>query len=195
MSIIFQNFDAIINDFDLNLDSSLDYGPHSFIIYYKKDTSKYYIKSYRDKQHTGQVHIKIDPQNDLFLLKKEIVLLSETYFQITPHSDGKIEIQNLGFSNKDSESTKFVYDYTETRQITIGRDSKCVMPYPTDKSFSKVQATISYDTDRRQWKLKDGSADKASTNGCWIYATHSYEILDGAIFQFGSSRFRITVTK
>jgi hypothetical protein len=141
------------------------------------------------------VHIKIDSINDLYLAKKEIVLLSETYFQMTPHSDGKIEIQNLGFSNKDSESTKFTFDYTETKIITIGRDSKCTMPYPSDKSFSKVQASLSFDSDKRQWKLKDGNVDKPSTNGCWIYATHSYEVLDNTIFQFGSSRFKISLCK
>jgi hypothetical protein len=68
------------------------------------------------------------------------------------------------------------------------------MAYPGDKSFSKIQATLIYDSEKKIWKLKDG-ADKPSTNGCWVYATHSFEIVDSSIFQFGNSKFRLTMVK
>ncbi len=189
-----KNKKEIINDFDLNLEGG-EHGPHSFIIYYRKDVNKFFLKCYRDKIHTGQIHIKIDSNTEYVINKKEIVLLSETYFQLTPHSDGRLEIQNLGSSNKDDNSSKTIFDPSEYSSVSIGRDKKCTMPYPNDKSFSKVQTTLKFDSSKNLWKLKDGTADKPSTNGCWIYATHSFEITDLTIFQFGNSKFRITVVK
>jgi len=61
--------------------------------------------------------------------------------------------------------------------------------------IAKVQATISYDSENKTWKLKDGSIEKPSTNGCWIYAIHSFEIHDNTIFQLGNSRFKIVYCK
>ncbi len=187
--------DAPINDYDLAFDNS-NQAPHSFIIYYKKDVNKFYLKSYRDKLFTGQIHIKVDPKLEYTISKKEIVLLSENYFQITPAPSGLIEIQNLGASNvRENDTGKFTYDPDEIKNITIGRDKKCTISYSGDKSFSKVQASISYDSENKNWKLKDGSIEKPSTNGCWIYAIHSFEIHDNTIFQLGNSRFKVMYCK
>ena len=49
----------------------------------------------------------------------------------------------------------------------MGRDSKCTIPFPGDKSFSKTQLTIKYDNTLKTWILKDGFEDKPSTNGTW----------------------------
>ncbi len=113
---------------------------------------------------------------------------------MTPLQEGGLEIQNLGTSNKESEGPiRYSFDKHEYKTVTVGRDSKCSISYPNDKSFSKVQATFIQDSENKIWKLKDGTSDKTSTNGSWVYATHSYEVVDKTVFQFGNSRMRISV--
>ncbi len=187
--------DSLVNDYDLAFENGVGQGPHSFIIYFKRDVNKFFLKSYRDKLFTGQIHIKVDPKADFIIYKKEIFLLSESYFQITPIQSGLIEIQNLGGNIKENDSGKYTYDPEDTRSITIGRDKKCTMAFSWDKSFSKIQTTISYDYENKVWKLRDGNGDKPSTNGCWVYAIHSFEIQDNTVFQLGNSRFRLTYCK
>jgi hypothetical protein len=166
------------------------------MIFYRKDTNKYYLKSYRDKTHKGNIHIKIDSNTEFSIIKKEILFLSETYFQITPLENNQIEVQNLGKFNNDNEALKYVFDTNEYKFVTIGRDSNCSLSYPDDKSFSKIQATLNYDHDKKCWKIRDGSINKPSTNGCWIYATHSYEIYDNFLFSvIGNAYLKITICK
>jgi hypothetical protein len=49
----------------------------------------------------------------------------------------------------------------------MGRDSKCNINFPGDKSFSKTQLSIKYDSLSKSWILKDGIDNKPSTNGTW----------------------------
>lgn len=144
------------------------------------------------------MHIKLRSEYFLPLLKKEIILLDELYFQLIPHSDGKLEMINLGMARvsenkKEAEiCNKYIFEKNEYKTVTIGRDPKCTVSFPGDKSFSKIHTTIEYDIDKSYWKIKDGS-DKPSTNGTWLFANHSFEIIDSTIFQFGTSHFLINV--
>lgn len=86
--------------------------------------------------------------------------------------------------------------------ITVGRDSKCNIPFVGDKAFSKIQTTFIFDKEMNAWKIKDGCREKASTNGTWyflififnyrIFAAHSYEISDKTIFRVGNSKLLIS---
>jgi hypothetical protein len=49
----------------------------------------------------------------------------------------------------------------------MGRDNKCAISFPGDKSFSKIQLTIKYNNLTKTWILIDGIDDKPSTNGTW----------------------------
>lgn len=52
-------------------------------------------------------------------------------------------------------------------KFTIGRDAKCNISFPGNKSYSKVHSTIFYDEDINSWKIIDGNLEKNSTNGVW----------------------------
>jgi hypothetical protein len=137
---------------------------HTFIIYYRKDLNKYYIRTYkeRDSQSNQIVLIKLD--NSHQIKKKAIVKIADMYFQIFT-SNQSIDIVKLEAKSKekDPEEKKMTFT-TEDSPITIGRNKKCKIPYPDEKSFSRVQTTIHYVNNR--WEIKDG-AEKPSTNGTW----------------------------
>jgi hypothetical protein len=150
------------------------------------------------------MHIRICTNNPYPVTTKEVILLNDYYFQLNPYSDGKLEMSDVGFAsnadkkrtdnnNNNTNNSKYLFDSNENDCVTIGRETKCTISFPNDKSFSKVHTTISYIPNKNYWLLKDGDNDKPSTNGTWIYASHSYEINDNTIFQFGNSNFIIKI--
>lgn len=74
-----------------------------FIIYYKKETSKYYLRCYRDKNNPGLSLILIKLDNVYILKKKEILAVGDLYFQLQAFQD-RIEIVKL--ASKASPDTK-----------------------------------------------------------------------------------------
>jgi hypothetical protein len=86
-----------MNDFDLNIDypSSSSY---IFIIYYKKEDNKYYLRTFKDKQISGQWLLMIKLDKEYQLIKKEIISISDYFFQIITNQD-KIEIKRLAMKN------------------------------------------------------------------------------------------------
>jgi hypothetical protein len=144
------------------------------------------------------MHIRINNTNPIPVIKKEIILLNDIYFQLVPYPDGKLEMFNLGQASaqdkrKEGEViTKYSFEKTD-KQITIGRDSRCTVAFTNDKSFSKINSILIYDSDKNTWTLKDGDGERSSTNGTWLYASHSYEIHDNTQFIFGTSTFLIKI--
>ena len=86
-------------------------------------------------------YLRIDNLIATPIVKKEIILLNDLYFQLVPHNDGKLEMFNLGQASqpdkkKDSEnSTKYTFEKND-KLLTIGRDPKCTVPFTNDKFFS-----------------------------------------------------------
>ncbi len=102
--------------------------------------------------------------NIKYLNRKEILSISDYFFQLTP-SPEKLEIHKLASKNaQNSEKYSF---YNSQEMITLGRDSKCNISFVGDKAFSKVQTTFIYDKEMNSWKIKDGTKEKNSTNGTW----------------------------
>jgi hypothetical protein len=95
--------------------------------------------------------------------------------------------------NKDMNAVKkYSFESSEYKSVTIGRDNKCTLCFP-DKGFSKIQTTLLYDSEKKYWKIRDGSIEKSSTNGTWVYAIHSYEIVDNTILEIFNSKLRVSI--
>lgn len=124
---------------------------------------------------------------------------NDFFFLVNPLPEGKLEIHNLGSQNdKNTENkavVKYSFDMKANKQVTIGRDETCSISFPRDRSFSRVHTSFIYDITSNCWKIKDGAYEKSSTNGTWIYATHSYEINDNMTIKIENSKFKITLHK
>ena len=96
--------DVIINDYIINLDNqgNPDPLPHTFIIYYRKENNKYYIRNYKEKELVNNQIVLIKLENFQFIRKKSIIRFAETYFQIFTNKD-QIEIEKLDSNSKDKE--------------------------------------------------------------------------------------------
>jgi hypothetical protein len=86
-----------MNDYDLNIDFSSS-SSYIFIIYYKKDDNKYFLRTFKDKQIPGQWLLMIKLDREYPLVKKEIISISDYFFQIITNQD-KIEIKKLAIKN------------------------------------------------------------------------------------------------
>ena len=75
---------------------------HNFIIFYKKETSKFYLKSYRERESSKVSLVLIKIQDKFILRKKHIIKIGDSYFQIWPIND-KIHINRLESKNLENK--------------------------------------------------------------------------------------------
>ena len=182
------NNDMFIPDFELNIsnnNNNFSY-PYIFSIYYKIEDKNYYIRSYSGKGSDNKIlFIKLRNKNKYVIKQKEIISAGSIIFQITPINDNEIEIINL--TNK---KYRKIFDGNKQKLVTIGRHKECDFSFPKDKSFSRYQTCFEYDEDKKEWTVIDGK-DKDSTNGTWIFGTHSFLIKDEMFIEVLNSKIRI----
>ena len=92
------------------------------------------------------------------------------------------KVEELGINRK--------FYPNETKEVTIGRDKNCNFAFPKDKSFSRHQTTFSYDDNNKEWTILDGMKDKASTNGTWVFGTHSFIVKNQMIVEILNSKLK-----
>ena len=182
------NNDMFIPDFELNIsnnNNNFSY-PYIFSIYYKIEDKNYYIRSYSGKGSDNKIlFIKLRNKNKYVIKQKEIISAGSIIFQITPINDNEIEIINL--TNK---KYRKIFDGNKQKLVTIGRHKECDFSFPKDKSFSRYQTCFEYDEDKKEWNVIDGK-DKDSTNGTWIFGTHSFLIKDEMFIEVLNSKIKI----
>ena len=185
------NNDMFIPDFELNISSN--YGsnnnfsyPYIFSIYYKIEDKNYYIRSYSGKGSDNKIlFIKLRNKNKYKIKQKEIISAGSIIFQIHPINDNELEIINL--TNKKYHK---IFDGNKQKLVTIGRHKECDFSFPKDKSFSRYQTCFEYDENKKEWSIIDGK-DKDSTNGTWIFGTHSFLIKDEMFIEVLNSKIKI----
>ena len=70
----------------------------------------------------------------------------------------------------------------EEQELVIGRSPNCDIRVD-DELLSKVQATIHFDQNIKEWVLEDGFMGKRSTNGTWLYLNEEIPIMSGMLFK------------
>ena len=180
--------DMFIPDLELNLsnDNNFTY-PYIFSIYYKMEDKSYYIRSYSGKGSDNKIlFIKLRNKNKYPLKQKEIISAGSVIFQVNPIINGnELELINLTYK-KNSK----IFDGNKQKLVTIGRHKECDFSFPRDKSFSRYQTSFEYDENKKEWSIIDGK-DKDSTNGTWIFGTHSFLIKDEMTIEVLNSKIII----
>ena len=177
-------------DFELNYEEDLKY-PYIFAVYYLRESKNYCLRAYSGRESDNRLlYVKLDNVFSLPLKQKEIISAGNVIFEITPIENNKIEVCNLTQIN-----SKKIFDPNNIKEITIGRDKKCTFSFPKDKSFSRCQTTISFDDNKKEWIIIDGSKTKSSTNGTWVFGTHSFPIVDQLTIEILTSKIIFTVRR
>ena len=175
------------HDFEINYEENLNY-PYIFTIYYQREFKNYSLRAFSGKESDNRIlYVKLNNNYSLPLKQKEIFSARNIVFQVTPIENNKIEVLNLSKKNEEEEQKKIFYP-NEIKEISIGRDKKCDFSFPKDKSFSRIQTTFLFDDDKKEWIIIDGSKTKSSTNGTWIFGTHSFEIKDQLMVEILNSK-------
>ena len=186
--------DKIINDFELNYTNDLPY-PYVFAIYYKKEEKSYYIRAYSGRGSDNKIlFIKLTNDNKLALKQKELISAGSIIFQVNPIGNNNLEIINLS-SKKRSPNYKQTFDGSNKKVVTIGRHKECDFFFPKDKSFSRYQTSFEFDENKKEWYIIDGKDNKGSTNGTWIFGTHSFLIKNEMIVEILNSKIKIKEIK
>ena len=187
------NNDLFIPDYELNNSKFLLY-PYIFAIYYKKEDKSYYIRAYSGKGSDNKIlFIKLCNDNKYIIKQKEIISAGNIIFQVSLIENDYLEIINL--THKRSNNNKQIFPGIHNKIVTIGRHKDCDFFFPKDKSFSRYQTTFQYDDNKKEWSVIDGKDNKGSTNGTWIFGTHSFLIKNEMIVEILNSKIKITEIK
>jgi len=181
-------------DFELNYEEKLNY-PYIFAIYFNRENKTFNIRAYSGKGSDNRIlFIKLTGNINLPLKQKEIISAGNVIFQITPIEDNKLEIVNVSRKELNPEP-KQIFDPSTIKEVTIGREKNCNFAFPKDKSFSRKQTTFEYNEDNKEWVIIDGTKNKPSTNGTWIFGTHSFEIKDEMTVEILTSKVKFNFEK
>ena len=179
--------DMFIPDFELNILNNNNFNyPYIFTIYYKLEDKSYYIRAYSGKGSDNKIlFIKLRNKDKYIIKQKEIISAGSIIFQVTPINESGLEIINLTFRRNNK-----IFDGNKQKFVTIGRHKECDFSFPKDKSFSRYQTSFEYDDNKKEWSIIDGK-DKDSTNGTWIFGTHSFLIKNEMIVEILNSKIKI----
>jgi len=178
-------------DFVLNLKNKYPY-PFIFMIYYEKESKSFFIRPYSSANNDNRIlYIKLTNGCNLPLKQKEIISAGNIIFQVSPLENNNLEIVNLSKQNL-SMIPKQTFDASSKKEATIGRNKDCDFPFPNNKSFSRIQTTFEFDEENQNWVIIDGSKAKSSTNGTWVFCTHSFPIKDKMVIEVLNYRIQIS---
>lgn len=163
-----------------------------------------------ENQGMGKQHlmIRFSPSNSKYLLSDlEVgtgtfvkiafeIVLKDGY--IISFGNSHMKIISAGYSNeadkkliiKFIEGPKINEEYCfhpNDENILIGRMADCRIRFE-DSNLSRYQSSIFYQ-EGKGWILKDGVAEKKSTNGTWLYVEEEFEIYDKLVFKAGKTLF------
>ena len=183
------------NDFELNYSEALSY-PYVFVIYYKKEEKSYYIRAFSGKGSDNKIlFVRLKNENKLILKQKELISAGDTIFQITPLENNDLEIIHLSKKKTLNNFNKQTFNGAKKKIVTLGRSKDCDFPFPRDKSFSRFQTSFEFNEDKKQWAIIDGKDNKSSTNGTWVFGTHSFLIKNEMIVEILNSKIKIREIK
>ena len=183
------------NDFELNYSETLSY-PYVFVIYYKKEEKSYYIRAFSGKGSDNKIlFVRLKNENKLILKQKELISAGDTIFQITPLENNDLEIIHLSKKKTLNNFNKQTFNGAKKKIVTLGRSKDCDFPFPRDKSFSRFQTSFEFNEEKKQWAIIDGKGNKSSTNGTWVFGTHSFLIKNEMIVEILNSKIKIREIK
>ena len=183
------------NDFELNYSKNLSY-PYVFVIYYKKEEKSYYIRAFSGKGSDNKIlFIRLKNENKLILKQKELISAGDTIFQITPLDNNNLEIIHLSKKKSLNNLNKQTFNGTKKKIVTLGRSKDCDFSFPRDKAFSRFQTSFEFNEDSKLWTIIDGKGNKSSTNGTWVFGTHSFLIKNEMIVEILNSKIKIREIK
>jgi len=137
--------------------------------------------------------------NEFPIQKTELIAIGEKYFQII--AKGKI-LEIVKKSSKSSSNEEYIvilfrkysFDGDSIDVIKVGRDTSCNISYKDDNSFSRIHCCFIFEGSEGLWKLINGDGKgKVSSNGTWIFASHSYEIQNNTVFKIDKSTIKISI--
>jgi hypothetical protein len=163
-------------DFELNYPELISY-PYIFAIYYKKEDKSYYIRAFSGKGSDNKIlFIKLKNDIKYIIKQKELISAGDTIFQITPLYDNFLEIIHLERKKTNNINNKQIFEGKKNKMVILGRSKDSDFSFPKDKLFSRIQTTFEFDDTKKEWTVIDGKENKCSTNGTWIFGTHSFLI-------------------
>eukprot|EP00831_Metopus_contortus_P077021 TRINITY_DN7149_c0_g1_i2.p1 TRINITY_DN7149_c0_g1~~TRINITY_DN7149_c0_g1_i2.p1 ORF type:complete len:370 (-),score=64.05 TRINITY_DN7149_c0_g1_i2:23-1132(-) len=152
-------------------------GEVHLLIQYQPSARNYFIKDLG--QGTG-TFIKIDCP--LLLEKGYIISFGDSHMLINKLSAEEIQLKFLDGPKIDQMFTFHKNDGV----VTVGRMTGCQIKF---ENFSLSRYQCSVYNQNGEWMLEDGTGEKRSTNGSWLFLENFFPMHEGMVIKAGQSLF------
>ena len=184
-----------------------------FTIYFNQEYDQYFIKNNTAKEQSSLILLKL--HKPIILNRKELLAIGDLLVEVE-NIKKKLYIRIL--HGKEKECKNYEFDPEQSNLVTLGRDKsnsvsidnkslskvsitfKYIMTNIKDleknsyasnskRIISKfIESDFSENSIIRFWEIHDGSLKKQSTNGVWMFLSHSFSIYDGLIMKLGKTK-------
>lgn len=186
---------SIYTDFALNLKidekKAETVDDFIFIIFYKVETKNYFIKFSDNDKINEEIMLHLIGNMQIPLNHTEMIFFGKQLFQLKPNNKtGSIKVIKLSEKeNQNDNAYEFSY---KNDTITIGRGENCdIYLSDCEADVSKVQCSLQYSAEDKQWMLRDGTGEKKSTNGTWLICSHSYPLYNDMEIEIFSNVLKV----
>ena len=168
-----KKLDYILNINSNNLSSNL-----LFKIYFSKSFKQYFISSNIAEEDKTIVFVRIE--NKFKITAKHIISLGDIHLSVESNEANGNTLKIDIVSKNETTITK-TFNPNTCSIVKIGRkkDNEFVI---LSNTISNIQTTIIYDKINKCWFIFDGSGNKHSTNGSWIYLNFDWLISENNLY-------------
>ena len=136
---------------------------------------------------SNYILVQVSESEPLTILPGTILVIDKIKIQLNPMSNCIIEIINL------MNQKKYQFHSITKKIITIGTGEKCDLSYPNVKTLSKINTTVFFDKETKQWMIRDGFNNEKSKEGTWIFTTHPIMIQNEMNMKLWNNQIKFTL--
>ena len=164
---------CIINDYLVNLPAEYKgkCPKRLFVIFFDRESSKFYFRSLKE----SDIYIYVKISKNYKLKKKKYFQIGDIVFHAEPSVDNGLKI-SIHKENSNNKYEEHFFD-SNSEEVLLGRSDICNIKLESN-ILSKVHCTFKFNIKEKAWYVSDGTGERSSTNGTWMFCNSKYELND-----------------
>ena len=142
-----------------------------FVIFFDRESSKFYFRSLKE----SDIYIYVKISKNYKLKKKKYFQIGDIVFHAEPSVDNGLKI-SIHKENSNNKYEEHFFD-SNSEEVLLGRSDICNIKLESN-ILSKVHCTFKFNIKEKAWYVSDGTGERSSTNGTWMFCNSKYELND-----------------
>lgn len=148
-----------------------------FTIYFNLAIKQYFLSSKVSEHSRNILFVKLDQP---FILKsKNIISLGDTHISLRVDEINNLHVEVIASKGENLLSRVFASSFDGSIRIGRSKSNEIVL---NNKTLSRVQTTLLFNSTMEKWVIQDGAGTTFSMNGTWIFLDFEWEMVQELIY-------------